>query len=412
MALCIPVEDVGVHNIQNETYYTQPPTAANISDYETYVSVYEPPLRVVVENILYKYVVITVCAFGVLGNTLNLLVMSRKAITSCMERMEKSAHYGLMALAFSDLGVSLTILPHAWVDDKPIYDSLGFPLYYTIYKPALIDIFITSSTWLTVSMASSRYLAICHPFRARLVIGGTVTKISIFAVFLLSILFNLPKFWTHQIESIPCEGGWTAYYRKPGYLPSHQTFEKAHMLVFFVTGVLIPIIVLLYCNVMLIKELHQSARMRQKYIQPRSCSRSRQNHVTLLLVVIVLMHILLVLPSEVLRFLKYMVLKNNSLTGPFSLAIAIANTMQAINFAFNFCLYCALNLSFRQELKRLCCCCCGDRRHQTMRGSMLSLKMTTTAKSQAHHVITTTVRAGNHTVVTNSTRTENGLWKW
>ena len=400
MALCIPVREVDIYNLQNQTEYSVTPVAPNVSEYETNGSsgsyVYQYP-GISVEDILYTYVMTTVCAFGVLGNVLNILVMSRKAITSCMERMEKSAHYGLMALAFSDLGVSLTILPHAWVDGV-IYDSFGFSLYYTISKPALIDIFITSSTWLTVSMATSRYLAICHPFRARLFIGATVTKISIFAVFLFSVLFNLPKFWTYSVGSIPCEGDWTAYFTRPGYLPSHQTLEKAHMLVFFITGIFIPIFALVYCNARLIKELHKSARMRQRYIQPSSGTRTRQNHVTLLLVIIVLMHILLVLPCEILRFLKFMVLLDSSHTHAFSLAIAVANTMQAVNFSFNFCLYCAMNVSFRHELRKLCCCCCADTRHRPRRGSRMSLTMATTVINHSHQMVTTSLRE------------ENGLW--
>ena len=86
---------------------------------------------------------------------------------------------GLVALAVSDLFFCLTVIPHAWVDKMRFqFDSRGFDLYYTAYGDAIVNSFITSSTWLTVAMATSRYLAVVHPIRARDIIGMTFAKVS------------------------------------------------------------------------------------------------------------------------------------------------------------------------------------------------------------------------------------------
>ena len=42
-----------------------------------------------------------------------------------------------------------------------------FRLLYRLYSNAVINTFIMTSTWLTVTMALSRFVAICHPLRAR-----------------------------------------------------------------------------------------------------------------------------------------------------------------------------------------------------------------------------------------------------
>ena len=85
-----------------------------------------------------------------------------------------------MALAVSDLLFCLAVIPHAWVDKIGfMFESRGFDLYYTQYGDAIVNSFITSSTWLTVAMATSRYLAVVHPLRARDIIGMTFAKVPI-----------------------------------------------------------------------------------------------------------------------------------------------------------------------------------------------------------------------------------------
>ena len=69
----------------NMTYYEKPP--------ETSIQWYE-------------VVIPAVCAFGVIGNILNLVVLTKQRIDTKMDRLEKSATYGLIALAFSDMLVS------------------------------------------------------------------------------------------------------------------------------------------------------------------------------------------------------------------------------------------------------------------------------------------------------------------
>ena len=56
------------------------------------------------------------------------------------------------------LRVSVT-LPHAWVNQQKeafYFVNKSFSLYYLVYSEAVINVFIMSSTWLTVTMSASR----------------------------------------------------------------------------------------------------------------------------------------------------------------------------------------------------------------------------------------------------------------
>jgi len=52
-----------------------------------------------IEEALYRVVIVVVCVFGLVCNIINLLVLSRKSLTATMERLERSAHYGLVGKA-------------------------------------------------------------------------------------------------------------------------------------------------------------------------------------------------------------------------------------------------------------------------------------------------------------------------
>ena len=56
-----------------------------------------------VESVVNKALAPAICVFGIIGNLLNLVVLTRKRLQCSMDRMEKSAHVGLVALAVSDM---------------------------------------------------------------------------------------------------------------------------------------------------------------------------------------------------------------------------------------------------------------------------------------------------------------------
>ena len=318
-----------------------------------------------VENFLYSRLIVVICIFGVFGNVLNLLVLTRKGLQKHMDRMEKSAHYGLVALALSDMLFCFAVIPNAWVDKQQFYySSRSFNMYYKLYGDSVINAFIMASTWLTVAMATSRYLAICHPLRARDIIGMTFAKLSIVLVFVLCVLFNLPRFWNEDIEHMDCVGGSVVYFPRPGIMKRNKTGQTAYMWLYFVFGILVPLIALAFCNINLIRALQQSTKMRRKFQNKDTNTTQTTHHITLTLIIIVIMYFVLVVPAEAINFIKDVIIEEGHATDGFNVANAVVNTLQAINFACNFILYCAVNVHFRRTLVDLFCWCCFKRSRQ------------------------------------------------
>jgi len=132
----------------------------------------ESNIYVRLEKLLLNHVIVAICGCGLVGNMLNLIALASILVNKPMDRMERSATIGLLALAVSDLFFCLAVIPYSVYDfEKGQYEGMSFMLLFHVYNGAVISTLVTTSTWLTVVMAVSRYLAICRPLEARVIIG-------------------------------------------------------------------------------------------------------------------------------------------------------------------------------------------------------------------------------------------------
>lgn len=120
------------------------------------------------DKISQRYVIPAIAVIGIIGNTLNLLVLTRKRIRCSVEIQERTIFTGLVALALSDLCFCFAMIPRAFVGlNTVLFDKDDATIYYQLYCSGLISTFGCVSTWLIVLLALLRYFAICYPFKAR-----------------------------------------------------------------------------------------------------------------------------------------------------------------------------------------------------------------------------------------------------
>ena len=341
-----------------------------------------PSFAEAVEEFIYTKMILAVCAFGIGGNLLNLIVLSQRSLVCTMKRMEKSAHYGLIALAVSDLFVCLTAPSSVFseIGKKNVlgpfaHDSFDFRLVHKLYSSGVINTFMLSSTWLTVTMAVSRYIAICHPLQARQIIGKTFTITSVVAVALGSVLFNVPRFLRVEPRSINSTStGWhRMYFVFPGSLQRHPLVERAYFWTYFTLGIAIPLCVLIFANAKLVVALRRSKKFETSFQQSASRRTAADDHeqsggdksasrITQTLIIIIAFFIIFFVPAELLNFFMEHAMSDAYHTDVFNLAQAVGNLLQAVNFAVNFILYCVVNKHFRRTMYRLaaCLCCRGS----------------------------------------------------
>ena len=314
-----------------------------------------------VYHVLYGFGLPTICVCGFLGNMMNLIILAGKRVQRSLRKKERSANVGLIALAVADMSFCVTAFPSTFLPQDMKFSHKGVLAYYGCYCAAVINIFIMTSTWLTVTMSTERYLAICHPLKSRNIITLGRTKGAIIVVYLLSALFNIPVFWRAAIEERVCNNK-TEYAIEQQILYGNSRFDHAYRGIWAVVGNFIPLALLLVFNVALMREIHKSYAMRKRMkgqtggVHPHASSDvEASNRITMTLVAIVVLFFILVAPSEILKHVAFLFGSDLSTNYTYMTIEIVTNVMQTMNFSANFILYCIINPSFRRTMREMFC---------------------------------------------------------
>ncbi len=257
-------------------------------------------------HIVMHYIVPIVCCCGILGNSLNALILGNK-ISKGVDRMEKGAIIGLLALAFSDLAfciamVLIVSVPHNML----MFRSKTLSYYVTLYETFVINTLIKVSTWYILVLNLGRYYAVCFPMQARryLRYSHTVLGLAFGTVFWICI--HLPMLWAWKISEVDCSDEYPNLGKIYALTVRNQHqfgFYEIFEYIWAILGVFIPAGVLVYCNVKLVQSLQKSSRLKQLPGIKRNVQvMERQKRLSITLISIAMLFFLLVFPSEVTRF--------------------------------------------------------------------------------------------------------------
>lgn len=131
--------------------------------------------------------------FGVLGNILSMIILSRP-------QMRSSINYLLIGLARCDTILIITSMLLFGI--PAIYPYTGFLRFYyfrlypdiskVVYPLAMIA--QTASVYLTLTVTLERYVAVCHPLRARALCTYGRARLYVIVIIIFSICYNVPRF--------------------------------------------------------------------------------------------------------------------------------------------------------------------------------------------------------------------------
>ena len=224
-----------------------------------------------------------------------------------------------------------------------------------MYGTGVVTCFMLTSTWITVVMALMRYVGICHPFSSRKIDGPIFSKVAYATVFVVCVIFNLPSFFMFKTVAVN-HGTKALYIIDIGVIDQSSSIGQAFIWGKALFGIFVPMAILTFCNLLLIRVLRKSLRMRQQYRVQQTVS-STSNRVTLTLIVIMMAFLVLVFPSEIMDLVHDHIDKEADQIEILLTVRAFANVFQIINFAFNFILYCVINVHFRGMLLHMLPCC-------------------------------------------------------
>lgn len=347
----------------NVTFLTTASVPLNCSDLFTDRPInftdYDPQRKQleIVRFYLYGVLLPIVCVFGFFGNILNIAVFTKKKTCRTLDEIEYCTTICLVALAVSDMMFCICTFPQTFATKKDYYTRYEFMLYYRMFAVSAINTFILSSTMLTVLTAIMRYTAICHPFYCKQFISLKKTIGAILVVYGFSLAFNLPYLWWYKTKDVDCLGPLSYIELQKGDIFNDDSFVYTHKLLWAILGNFIPLAILLYCNIRLVKALHQSQRLRLLHSRDNVGCLSAHKRINITLITIIILFFLLVAPSEISKFIIYITKSDGDPQTQYTYHMVshITNVLQCINFSVNFILYYIIIAPFRKTLHEFIC---------------------------------------------------------
>ncbi|XP_069830212.1 neurotensin receptor type 2 [Dendropsophus ebraccatus] len=126
---------------------------------------------------------------GTIGNVLTILLVLKKC---SLHSLQGTVHYHLVSLALSDILILVISIPielynFIWFHYPWVFGDAVCRSYYF-----LRDICSYATVLNIASLSCERYLAICHPMKAKMIMSRRRTKKILSAIWISSILFALP----------------------------------------------------------------------------------------------------------------------------------------------------------------------------------------------------------------------------
>ncbi|XP_035230502.1 probable G-protein coupled receptor AH9.1 [Stegodyphus dumicola] len=309
--------------------------------------------------IAYGIVSSIIIALGILGNSINLAVLTRP-------NLKGVTFVYLTWLAISDLMslvVSLSSMFRLHGMQPRTYTAA---VYYSHIEMPLVNAFMASSVFLVVALTIDRYFSVCLPTRFKEVHNTERAKRSIAAAYISAFILYIPVCFqkkpvavavpfTNKTEYISCE-----------YMPvaSHTVF-KVYLMVKEVIVRLGPVVLLAVLNTTIIVTFRKTLSKRREMLNmPNANSSSQQQRdgnkkyreeqrLIILLAGIVILFFISMTPAAILTILNS---DDKEFNFGFQLFRAIANVLELSNYAMNFYVYCMCSSEIRRTFLALATC--------------------------------------------------------
>lgn len=307
---------------------------------------------------IHVYLAVFVCTFGVITNTLNIIVLTRK-------NMKSSTNLMLIILAVSDGLLNVIYIPYAILDYARISKFAEFYYAFAILSYVLH----TVSVWITVTLSIFRYIAIRFPFHQKRYCSMKRTKITVTVVILLCMCISIPNALSYEFLVVKHNGETLRLL----HFNDHTIFGTKLMAIsFWIMAIMVnflPSLLLSVFSLLLIKTMKSSNKRRHElcntvYRISNNTGRSHQSHsridkgteTTKLILTIVVLFVLTTLPQGILNLTAG--ISKTIFDGLIVHFGSLMDILTLVNSAVNFIIYCTMSMTFRTTFSQVFCSKC------------------------------------------------------
>lgn len=151
-------------------------------------------------------------------------------------QMRSSINHLLIGLARTDTVLIITSILLFGLPGIYPYSGLLFNYFYIVYPHIapvvypLATVAQTASVYLTLTVSLERFVAVCHPLRARSLCTYGRARMYVIGIIIVSVLYNLPKLWEANIkEEWYSEGNVTIYCPRASCFRLNELYKTVYI---------------------------------------------------------------------------------------------------------------------------------------------------------------------------------------
>lgn len=301
----------------------------------------------------YTVAVPVVCVVGVVGNVLNLVVLSRS------RRLRSVAFIYLRWMTVADLNVVTlwtfySVLLIARVDLDASLQLTRFYGHVDIYWSNSV---ICVSNLLVMGLTIDRYLSVCHPLRTKIVHLPRTANIVVVVIYVMSFVINIPYTFNKKTEAKPNSTDYEAVNRPS--VTEHPLYVFVWVWGREAVSKFIPILCVVVLNCLILRghrhKIQNNLSLRSRHnVQDRKKYKKQLRADRRLLVLLSLVSVVFVvctLPAAIVNIIVHTRTGERSL--PLWIAIYGTNLLELINNACNFYLYSIGSSDFRLSFREV-----------------------------------------------------------
>ncbi|OAD60755.1 FMRFamide receptor [Eufriesea mexicana] len=336
--------------LNNTSYYDAGQLLGNLSINESTEKPHECKQEInsngFFDFVIYGVLVNLVGLFGIIGNTISMIILSRP-------QMKSSINYLLIGLARCDTMLIIISILIYGLPAIYTYTRLLFNYKFIVYPKIVRFLYPLScmaqiaAVYLTLTVTLERYIAVCHPLKAKSFCTYGRAQLAVLVIVIFSFIYNLPKFWeVDYYTEVHWKYNVTVYCLYPADLRDNNLYVTiyVHWMYFFICY-LFPFLALVIFNAAIYRRVRKANRDLQQL------SRHQRREIglaTMLFCVVIVFLICNILPLA-------SNIHETFLNDPPVWLVQTGNLLVTINSSINFIIYVIFGRKFKRIFLKLFC---------------------------------------------------------
>ncbi|CAM1324283.1 Uncharacterised protein g8630 [Pycnogonum litorale] len=304
----------------------------------------------------YRMIAPIVIGVGILGNILNLIVLTRP-------NLKGVTYIYLQWLSISDLLALVFAIPLIARITGVHLKSYYFAIYHAYFELALLNLFLSTSVFIVICVTVDRFFSICLPTKYKDIHTPKRSRIAVILSFVSAILLYIPIVFRKEIIPLNNNSSTPQYTVQDKANVVNNEAYRTYILIRECVCRFCPLIILAVLNASIIICFRRVVKKRERMFSgsisnTRSAKKENkrfqeERRLVILLIGVVVLFLCCITPSAV-----NMLFISDDLETNFTYQVfrAAANILEFVNSSLNFFVYCLCSSEIRNTLFNLLGC--------------------------------------------------------